>query len=68
MTLLSTCFIIILQGGVLYLLPRSVIEGKMVEGDAAEEKVVEDTRVVEETQAVEVKSASAAASCWQRYG
>ena len=35
-----------------------VIEGKTVEGNAAEEKVVEDMR------AVEVKFASTAASCW----
>ena len=57
-----------------------VIEGKTVEGEAAEEKVVEDMRAVEETQtveetqavvetqAVEVKSASMAASYWQCCG
>ena len=39
-----------------------MIEGKTVEGEAAEEKIVEDTR------AVEVKSAFVAASYWQRCG
>ena len=39
-----------------------VIEGKTVAGEAAEEKVVEDTLAVGE------KSGSAAVSYWQRHG
>ena len=38
-----------------------MIEGKTVDGEAAEEKVVEDTLVIEE------KSGSSAVSYWQRY-
>ena len=39
-----------------------MIEGKTVDGEAAEEQVVEDEL------AVEKKSGSAAVSCWQRHG
>ena len=39
-----------------------VIEGKTVDGEATEEKVVDDTLAVED------KSGSAAVSYWQRHG
>ena len=39
-----------------------MIEGKTVDGEAAEEQVVKDAL------AVEKKSGSAALSCWQRNG